>query len=156
QDRRERDRDEREAGGAGAGHESLQGWAVGRAACRLRARRRAANRAARPVASVGRLGHPCESRPARAPACRHLARSYYMSDSFERIARRTQLLGEAVIREMNDIAERHRAVNLAPGMPDFPAPEVLKEAACAAIRADLNQYAITDGAPALREVMADK
>ncbi len=79
-----------------------------------------------------------------------------MSHSFERIARRTQLLGESVIREMNDIAERHRAVNLAQGMPDFPAPEVLKEAACAAIRADLNQYAITDGAPALREVMADK
>jgi aminotransferase len=80
-----------------------------------------------------------------------------MTRSFRRNARRTQLLGESVIREMTEFADAHGvAVNLAQGMPDFPAPEVLKEAACAAIRGDLNQYAITSGAPALRNVLARK
>src|SRR5690606_24066322 len=38
--------------------------------------------------------------------------------------------------------------------PDFPAPDVLKDAACAAIRADTNQYAVTWGAPRLRRALA--
>ena len=40
--------------------------------------------------------------------------------------------------------------------PDFPAPEILKEAACAAIRADVNQYAVTWGTPRLRRALAAK
>lgn len=79
-----------------------------------------------------------------------------MTKSFQKNALRTQTLGESVIRELNDEAERHGALNLAQGMPDFPAPDVLKEAACAAIRGDVNQYAITSGAPKLREVLAKK
>ena len=79
-----------------------------------------------------------------------------MTKSFQKNALRTHTLGESVIREMNDEADRHGAINLAQGMPDFPAPDVLKEAACAAIRGDVNQYAITSGAPKLREVLAKK
>lgn len=79
-----------------------------------------------------------------------------MTKSFQKNALRTRTLGESVIRELNDEAERHGALNLAQGMPDFPAPDVLKEAACAAIRGDVNQYAITSGAPKLREVLARK
>ncbi|MBI2939824.1 MAG: aminotransferase class I/II-fold pyridoxal phosphate-dependent enzyme [Chloroflexi bacterium] len=52
----------------------------------------------------------------------------------------------------------HRAdgINLAQGFPDFPAPAALKDAACAAIQHDTNQYAITWGAPALRRAIAVK
>jgi aspartate/methionine/tyrosine aminotransferase len=73
-----------------------------------------------------------------------------------RTARRTQSFTESVIREMTRVARQHDAVNLAQGFPDFPAPELLKEAACAAIRGDVNQYAITWGSPNLRNALARK
>jgi len=63
---------------------------------------------------------------------------------------------ESVIREMTRLAMAHGAVNLAQGMPDFACPPELKEAACAAIEADLNQYAITWGAADLRDAIAAK
>ena len=61
---------------------------------------------------------------------------------------------ESVIREMTRLAHRHGAVNLSQGFPDFPAPEAVKAAACEAIRADINQYAVTWGAKPLREAIA--
>jgi aspartate/methionine/tyrosine aminotransferase len=61
---------------------------------------------------------------------------------------------ESVIREMTRLAHRHNAVNLSQGFPDFPAPDHIKEAACAAIRGDINQYAVTWGARELREAIA--
>ncbi len=63
---------------------------------------------------------------------------------------------ESVIREMTRLADAEGAINLAQGFPDFPAPRALKEAACRAIREDVNQYAVTWGAPALREALARK
>jgi aminotransferase len=62
---------------------------------------------------------------------------------------------ESVIRGMSIEAIRHGAVNLAQGMPDFPAPAELKAAACRAIEDDINQYAITWGARRLREAIAE-
>jgi aminotransferase len=73
-----------------------------------------------------------------------------------RTARRTHSFTESVIREMTRVAREHEAINLAQGFPDFPAPEILKEAAIRAIRADINQYAITWGAPRLRRALAAK
>src|SRR5690606_13082069 len=61
---------------------------------------------------------------------------------------------ESVIREMTRLANRHGAVNLSQGFPDFPAPPELKEAACRAIQADVNQYAVTWGTASLREAIA--
>jgi aspartate/methionine/tyrosine aminotransferase len=61
---------------------------------------------------------------------------------------------ESVIREMTRLAHRHGAVNLSQGFPDFAAPAEVKEAACAAIQADINQYAVTWGARPLREAIA--
>ena len=61
---------------------------------------------------------------------------------------------ESVIREMTRLNQLHGGVNLSQGFPDFPAPEVVKDAACAAIQADVNQYAVTWGARALREAIA--
>ena len=61
---------------------------------------------------------------------------------------------ESVIREMTRLNQLHGGVNLSQGFPDFPAPEIVKEAACAAIRADVNQYAVTWGTRGLREAIA--
>src|SRR2546425_2853289 len=47
-------------------------------------------------------------------------------------------------------------VNLAQGMPNFPPPPELIEAAHAAIDGDFHQYAITWGTPRLRRAIADK
>lgn len=78
-----------------------------------------------------------------------------MSGNAERFcAARTAGFTESVIREMTRLALRHGAVNLAQGFPDFPAPEEVKRAAAEAIAADLNQYAVTWGAPALRNAIA--
>jgi aminotransferase len=63
---------------------------------------------------------------------------------------------ESVIREMTRLCQQHGGINLAQGFPDFPAPEAIKEAAVSAIRADVNQYAITWGARSLREAIAGK
>jgi aspartate/methionine/tyrosine aminotransferase len=73
-----------------------------------------------------------------------------------RTATRTHGFTESVIREMTRVATEHRALNLAQGFPDFPAPEILKEAACDAIRADINQYAVTWGTPRFRRALAAK
>ena len=71
-------------------------------------------------------------------------------------AHRTHNITESVIREMTRLALEHNAVNLAQGFPDFPAPEALKEAACNAITADINQYPITWGSKRFREAIAAK
>jgi aspartate/methionine/tyrosine aminotransferase len=57
---------------------------------------------------------------------------------------------------MTRLAREHRSINLAQGFPNFPAPELLKEAARQAIQDDINQYAITWGAQRLREALARK
>ena len=71
-------------------------------------------------------------------------------------ARRTSTFTESVIREMTRIAQMHEAVNLAQGFPDFPMPEPMKDAACAAIQGNLNQYAVTWGSANLRIGIAEK
>lgn len=72
------------------------------------------------------------------------------------IAPRVQLFTESIIREMTRHCHQHGGINLAQGFPDFPAPLALKEAACRAILADVNQYAITWGTQGLREAIARK
>lgn len=74
----------------------------------------------------------------------------------QRTATRTHTFTESVIRDMTRVARRHGAINLAQGFPDFPAPRLLKDAACRAIQDDVNQYAITWGTPGLRKVLAAK
>jgi aspartate/methionine/tyrosine aminotransferase len=73
-----------------------------------------------------------------------------------RTAQRTHVFTESVIREMTRVAQLHNAINLSQGFPDFAAPDFLKEAACRAIMADHNQYAITWGTPRLRDALVRK
>ncbi len=63
---------------------------------------------------------------------------------------------ESVIREMTRLAQKHNAVNLSQGFPDFAAPAEIKEAARQAIAGDINQYAITWGAKSLRDAIVEK
>jgi aspartate/methionine/tyrosine aminotransferase len=72
------------------------------------------------------------------------------------LSRKAAQFTESVIREMTRLANLHGAVNLAQGMPDFPAPQEIKEVACRAIMSDVNQYAITWGAPRFRNAIAEK
>lgn len=69
---------------------------------------------------------------------------------------RTARFTESVIREMTRLAVVNKAVNLAQGFPDFPAPQILKDAAREAIAADINQYSITWGAKNFRDAIAAK
>lgn len=72
------------------------------------------------------------------------------------LAQRVQYFTESVIRGMTRLAVQHGAINLAQGMPDFDAPEPVKEAACRAIRDGFNQYAVTWGIADLRQAIAEK
>ncbi len=69
-------------------------------------------------------------------------------------SRKAAQFTESVIREMTRLNQLYGGVNLSQGFPDFPAPAVVKNAACAAIQADVNQYAVTWGARSLREAIA--
>jgi len=69
-------------------------------------------------------------------------------------SRKASQFTESVIREMTRLSQMYGGVNLSQGFPDFPAPAAIKDAACAAINADVNQYAVTWGARPLREAIA--
>lgn len=70
-------------------------------------------------------------------------------------SRRLGGLRESVIREMTRLAIEHEAINLSQGYPDFSAPPEILEAAHRALDEGFNQYAVTWGVPALREVISE-
>jgi aspartate/methionine/tyrosine aminotransferase len=72
------------------------------------------------------------------------------------LSQKAECFTESVIREMTRLSQIHGAINLAQGMPDFEAPGEIKEAACRAIMADINQYAITWGAKVFRDAISAK
>jgi aminotransferase len=72
-----------------------------------------------------------------------------------RLSSKVARFTESVIRGMTVEARKFGAVNLAQGMPDFPAPAEVKAAACRAIEDDVNQYAVTWGAANLRAAVAE-
>ncbi|MGB1586219.1 MAG: pyridoxal phosphate-dependent aminotransferase [Thermoplasmatota archaeon] len=73
-----------------------------------------------------------------------------------RLAQRVQAFPESVIRSMSQVAAKHGAINLGQGFPDFDPPQEIMDAAKQAIDDGFNQYAVTWGAPALREALAHK
>jgi aspartate/methionine/tyrosine aminotransferase len=72
------------------------------------------------------------------------------------LATRVQHFSESVIRETSRLAQRYGAINLGQGMPEFDPPDLVKEAACQAIRDGFNQYAVTWGIASLRQAIAAK
>jgi aspartate/methionine/tyrosine aminotransferase len=71
-----------------------------------------------------------------------------------RSARRVSSFADSVFGEMTRLAKLHNAVNLSQGFPDFEAPQVIKDAACAAIQGEQNQYAPPNGTKAFRDAIA--
>jgi aspartate/methionine/tyrosine aminotransferase len=69
-------------------------------------------------------------------------------------AQRVRGFGTSIFTEMSRLANEHHAVNLGQGFPDFPGPDFVKEAARKAIDANANQYAVSFGAPRLRQEIA--
>lgn len=63
--------------------------------------------------------------------------------------------GTTVFAEMTRLANRHGAVNLGQGFPDFDGPALLHEAAMRAIREGRNQYAPTGGVPELARAVVE-
>lgn len=64
-------------------------------------------------------------------------------------ADRVKGFGTTIFAEMTALANRHDAVNLGQGFPDFDGPDFIKDAAVDAIRRGPNQYAPTGGLPEL-------
>ncbi len=75
------------------------------------------------------------------------------SQSF--VASRLAAFGTTIFTEMTLLAQKHGAVNLAQGFPDFDGPEFVKDAAVRAIAAGESQYARMFGIPALNRAIAD-
>ena len=67
---------------------------------------------------------------------------------------RVSSFADSVFGEMTRLARVHNAVNLSQGFPDFEAPQAVKDAACAAIQAEQNQYAPPYGTKAFRDAIA--
>ncbi|MHC4955941.1 MAG: aminotransferase class I/II-fold pyridoxal phosphate-dependent enzyme [Planctomycetota bacterium] len=76
--------------------------------------------------------------------------------STQRTCRRLRPFGETIFAEMTRLAQRHDAVNLGQGFPDFEGPPEIIAAAVAAMEAGENQYARSRGHPLLVEAIAKK
>ncbi|HMQ29599.1 MAG TPA: aminotransferase class I/II-fold pyridoxal phosphate-dependent enzyme [Chloroflexaceae bacterium] len=74
--------------------------------------------------------------------------------STPRAAERVSRFGTSIFAEISALAVERGAVNLGQGFPDFAGPAWVKDAAAAAVAADLNQYAPYQGLPRLREAVA--
>jgi aspartate/methionine/tyrosine aminotransferase len=81
-----------------------------------------------------------------------------MSPTRPILADRFRPFGTTIFTEMTLLANKHGAVNLAQGFPDFDGPEFIKLAAIEAIKTDRpghNQYARMFGIPALNASIAE-
>lgn len=76
------------------------------------------------------------------------------TDSPSSIAHRFAPFGTTIFSEMTALANKHNAVNLSQGFPDFDGPTLGKAAAIEAIHSGHNQYAPMPGVPVLREAIA--
>ncbi len=73
-----------------------------------------------------------------------------------RTSQRTAVFTESLIREMSRVAQRHGAINLAQGFPDWDPPAALIQAAKDAMDAGRHQYAVTWGSAELRTALGQK
>ena len=64
-------------------------------------------------------------------------------------------LGPSVFTEMTALAQRHGAVNLGQGFPNFDGPPDVRDAAIEAIRLGHNQYCRSHGLPTLNAAIAE-
>jgi aspartate/methionine/tyrosine aminotransferase len=72
------------------------------------------------------------------------------------LSRRLESFTESIIRDMTRVADEFGAINLAQGYPNFDPPDVLVDAAVAALRGGYHQYGLTSGTPNFRSALARK
>ncbi len=70
------------------------------------------------------------------------------------MAQRVAGFGTTIFSDINALAQRHQAVNLGQGAPDFDGPPEVLAAAVKAVNSRLNQYPPGIGMPAVREAIA--
>lgn len=80
--------------------------------------------------------------------------------SRSKVSSRAMQIRESNIRDaarlVAEMQTRTRVINLGQGLPEYPAPQILKDAAKQAIDADFNQYSNTWGYQDLRRAIAGK
>jgi methionine aminotransferase len=64
-------------------------------------------------------------------------------------------VGTTIFSVMTELAQRHNAINLAQGFPDYAADPQLLEFATEAMRSGYNQYAPMPGVPSLRSAVSE-
>jgi methionine aminotransferase len=65
-------------------------------------------------------------------------------------------IGTSIFTVMSQLAQKHNAINLGQGFPDFPMSESLIQCVTEAMQSGANQYAHTNGLPLLRERLSEK
>ncbi|MEL7473343.1 MAG: aminotransferase class I/II-fold pyridoxal phosphate-dependent enzyme, partial [Planctomycetota bacterium] len=70
------------------------------------------------------------------------------------VATRLRPFGATIFAEMTALANRHDAINLSQGFPDFDGPAFVRDAAERAMRDGHNQYARMSGEPVLNQAVA--
>jgi len=65
-------------------------------------------------------------------------------------------LGTNIFSQMSALAQKHNAINLSQGFPDFDGPEYLRHRLSVHVAEGANQYAPMSGTAALRNAIADK
>lgn len=82
--------------------------------------------------------------------------SRHMEDFTGTINSKLPQVGTTIFTVMSALANKHGAVNLSQGFPDFPVSEELIDLVTKYMQDGMNQYAPMQGVPKLREVIADK
>jgi len=78
-----------------------------------------------------------------------------MLDFDRMISQRARSIDVSGIRRVFELGAKLKdPINLSIGQPDFPVPERIKQAAIEAIRADRNDYTLTQGAPELLDAVS--
>lgn len=72
------------------------------------------------------------------------------------VSRRLQPFGVTIFTEITQLAERHGAINLGQGFPNWDGPEFIKEAAARSLEGGRDQYPASPGIPQLRAALADR
>ena len=73
-----------------------------------------------------------------------------------KLSSRVELFTDSVIRRMTRISNEYGAINLSQGYPDFPPPKEMLDRLSEVAYEGPHQYAITFGAPNLRQALARK
>ena len=71
------------------------------------------------------------------------------------VANKLQPFGTTIFSEMTRLAQKHQAVNLSQGFPDFEGPTEIIDEVINALRSGHNQYARSQGYPLLVEILSE-